>query len=118
MTLLSMYIYHIEVNHFKYEIISWQNIPQKISDICLRFGSEYPYLGNPPMGVNSASLVTATSGRIFRSEPKHMTDIISPIFMFKGVIFLRALFKQFRVLFSCSHVMIKVFISTCKFSNN
>jgi hypothetical protein len=43
MTLISMNIilYHIEVNHFKYEII-WQNMQEKISDICLRFGLEYP----------------------------------------------------------------------------
>jgi hypothetical protein len=58
MTLISMNIYHIEVNHLKYEI-SWQNMQEKISDICLRFGSEYPSLGKPPMGGNSASLVTA-----------------------------------------------------------
>jgi hypothetical protein len=32
---------------------------EKISDICLRFRSEYPSLGHPPMGGNSASLVTA-----------------------------------------------------------
>jgi hypothetical protein len=58
MTLISMNIYHIEVNHFKCEII-WQNMQEKISDICLRFESEYPSLGNPPMGGNSASLDTA-----------------------------------------------------------
>jgi hypothetical protein len=52
MTLIFMNIYRIEVNHFKYEII-WQNMQEKISDICLRFGSEYPSLGKPryrPMG--------------------------------------------------------------------
>jgi hypothetical protein len=48
MTLISMNIYNIEVNHFKYEII-WQNMQEKISDICLRLGSEYLSLGNPPM---------------------------------------------------------------------
>jgi hypothetical protein len=54
MTLISMNIYHIDVNHFKYEII-WQNMQKKISNICLRFGTEYPSLRDPPM----ASLVTA-----------------------------------------------------------
>jgi hypothetical protein len=58
MTLISKNIYHIEVNHFKYEII-WQNMQEKISDICLRFGSDYPSLGNAAMGGNSASLDTA-----------------------------------------------------------
>jgi hypothetical protein len=48
-----MNIYHIEVNHFKYEII-WQNMQENISFICLRLGSEYPSLGNPPMGGNEA----------------------------------------------------------------
>jgi hypothetical protein len=38
MTLLSMNIYHIEVNYFKYEII-WQNMQEKISVMCFRFGS-------------------------------------------------------------------------------
>jgi hypothetical protein len=46
---------------------------------CLRFRSEYPSLGNLPMGGILASLVTpnrrVTSGQIFRSEPQHMTDI-------------------------------------------
>jgi hypothetical protein len=42
---------------------------EKISNICLRFGSEYPSLGNPPNG-------RVPSGRIFRPEPQHMTDII------------------------------------------
>jgi hypothetical protein len=32
---------------------------EKISEICKRFGSEYPSLGHAPMGDNSASLVTA-----------------------------------------------------------
>jgi hypothetical protein len=81
MTLISMNIFHIEVNHFKYEII-WQNKQEKISDICLLFGSEYPPLGNLPMGGNSASPLTPNwrvpSGRIFQSKPQHMTDIINP----------------------------------------
>jgi hypothetical protein len=50
MTLIAMNIYHIEVNHFKYEIV-WQNMQEKTSDICLRFGSEYPSIGNPPKGM-------------------------------------------------------------------
>jgi hypothetical protein len=58
MTLISMNKYLIEDNHFKYEII-WQNMQEKISNICLQFWSEYPSLGNPPMGGNSASLLTA-----------------------------------------------------------
>jgi hypothetical protein len=45
---------------------------EKISDICLRFGSEYPSLGNHPIGGNSASLVTD-----IRSETQHMTYVIS-----------------------------------------
>jgi hypothetical protein len=49
MTLVSMNIYHIDENHFKYEKI-WQNMQEKISDISLRFGSKYPSLENPPMG--------------------------------------------------------------------
>jgi hypothetical protein len=51
---------------------------EQISDIRLRFGSEYPSLGSPPMGGNEACRVNGrvTSGRIFRSEPQHMTDII------------------------------------------
>jgi hypothetical protein len=49
MTLISLNMYHIEVNHFEYEII-WQNMQEKISDTCLWFGSEYPSLGNPPIG--------------------------------------------------------------------
>jgi hypothetical protein len=32
MTLISMNIYHIEVNNFKYEVI-WKNKQEKISDI-------------------------------------------------------------------------------------
>jgi hypothetical protein len=70
MALIAVNIYHIEVNHFKYEII-WQNIQEKISDICLRSGSEYPWqASSPPDG-------RVPSGRIFRSEPQHMTYIIS-----------------------------------------
>jgi hypothetical protein len=48
-TLISMNIFHIEVNDFKYEII-WQNKQEKISDICLLFGPEYPSRGDPPIG--------------------------------------------------------------------
>jgi hypothetical protein len=62
MTLISMNTYHIDVNNFKYETI-WQKMQEKISDICLRFGSEYQSLGDPPMDGNSASLVTAQWGK-------------------------------------------------------
>jgi hypothetical protein len=58
MKLISIYKYFIEVNKFKYEII-WQNMQEKMSDICLWFGSEHPSLGNLPMGGNSARLVSA-----------------------------------------------------------
>jgi hypothetical protein len=34
MTLISMNIYHIEVNHFEFEII-WQNMQEKISNIIM-----------------------------------------------------------------------------------
>jgi hypothetical protein len=32
-TLIAIDMFHIEVNHFKFEII-WQNMQEKISDIC------------------------------------------------------------------------------------
>jgi hypothetical protein len=38
--------YLIEVNHFRYEII-WEDMQEKYMT-CLRFGSQYPSLGNPP----------------------------------------------------------------------
>jgi hypothetical protein len=42
MTLISMNIYHIEVNHFKYEII-WQNMQEKISDMfAVPIGISFP----------------------------------------------------------------------------
>jgi hypothetical protein len=51
-TLISMNIYHIEVNHFKYEII-WQNIQEKIADIFWRSDRNIRPSGTHP------SLVTA-----------------------------------------------------------
>jgi hypothetical protein len=57
MTVISInkYMYVIEVDNYKFEIIS-QNMQEKISDICLRFGSEYPNLGNPPIPMGGVPL--------------------------------------------------------------
>jgi hypothetical protein len=45
---------------------------EKISDLCLRGGSEYPLLPNGRV----------PSGRIFRSEPQHMTYMYIIIIIF------------------------------------
>jgi hypothetical protein len=69
MTLISMNIYRIKVNHFEYEII-WQNMQEKISDMfVVRTRISVPR--EPANG-------RVPSGRIFQSKPQHMTDNIIP----------------------------------------
>jgi hypothetical protein len=75
MTLISMNIYHIGVNHFKYEII-WQNMHY----VCGSDRNIRPS-GTRPWAVTRQALLPpngrVSSEQIFQSEPQHMTDIFS-----------------------------------------
>jgi hypothetical protein len=54
---------------------------KKLSDVCLWLVWEYPSLAYPPIGATSQTSLPPNgqvpSGRVFQSEPQHMTDIIN-----------------------------------------
>jgi hypothetical protein len=79
MTLISMHIYHIEVNHFKYEIIC-QNMQEKNLTFVCGLDQNIRTSETRPLAVTRQASLPPNgrvySERISRSELQHMTDII------------------------------------------